>query len=434
MSGVLGLYYTYNVSGGGTTPNIVPPKKPGTNQLVQSINEGESVTFTTTTTGNYTSLLWGIVYTPTNSSDFTGSQSGTLNLTDYGSYKSASFTVTARADLTTEGAESFRVFIRDPGTNQIISYSPSIIINDTSVTPPVSEYTSPGTYTWTCPSGVTSVNALCIGGGGGGGMATKPLATYKDGGGGGGGGLGWRNGISVTPGQSYTVVVGAGGNGATSVGMSGTSGGNSFFISSATVCGFGGGGGLGGNYGGGGGNGGTYFGGGGGRGGNGGNGSSGGLRSGGGGGAGGYSGDGGYGGSGGSTAASPGLGANSNSGGAGGGSSGNKNSFSNVVGAGSGGGVGIYGKGATGGGTDTPVSNTSSTTSYGGRPGSSGSSGSTVSISGTSPAKNGGSPGVYGGGGGGSCSNIGPGTNGASGAVRLVWRTGSSFPSTNVGM
>eukprot|EP00047_Mylnosiga_fluctuans_P024645 m.166012 g.166012 ORF g.166012 m.166012 type:complete len:97 (-) comp9897_c1_seq16:77-367(-) len=32
--------------------------------------------------------------------------------------------------------------------------------------------------------------------------------------GGGGGGLGWKNNIPVVPGQSYTVVVGAGGSGA----------------------------------------------------------------------------------------------------------------------------------------------------------------------------------------------------------------------------
>lgn len=555
MSGSLGLYYTYGTTR-GTTPNIVPPKRPGTNQLINSINEGESITFTTTTTQNYSVLKWSVIYTTTNAADFTGTQSGLVMLTDLGSYKSGSITVTARADLLTEGVESFRVaiswngglgaytrvndpnwssFLNDYGINKIgvttgwsetidvyfpttstyefrfstddsgrwfldgnsanavnwnsaatFDYStrtvsagihtvtievsstgaaigvgleirdstgtiviwdtanwansmginvngPVITINDTSLTPPAAEYTSPGTYSWTCPAGVTRVNALCIGGGGGGGMATRPLATYRDGGGGGGGGLGWRNNIPVVPGQTYTVVVGAGGTGATSIGLTGGNGGNSFFNTSSTVCGFGGLGGLGGNFGGAGGAGGNFTGDGGGRGGNGGGGSANGLRSGGGGGAGGYSGDGGYGGTGTTNAAAPGLAANANSGGAGGGSSGNKNSFSNVVGGGGGGGVGIYGRTGTGTGTETPISNSPNTTSHGGRAGSGGSSGSSASISGTTNARPGGAPGSFGGGGGGSCSNIIAGTNGAGGAVRLVWRTGSSWPITNVG-
>jgi hypothetical protein len=66
-------------------------------------------------------------------------------------------------------------------------------------------YTTPGTYQWTCPSGVTSVSVVCVGGGGGaggGGYIQNP---------GGGGGLGYKNNIAVQPGVQYTVVVGAGG-------------------------------------------------------------------------------------------------------------------------------------------------------------------------------------------------------------------------------
>src|SRR3989344_5230709 len=65
-------------------------------------------------------------------------------------------------------------------------------------------YTSPGTYSWTAPAGVTSVSVVAVGGGGGGGYQW----SYH---GGAGGGLGWKNNIAVTPGQSYTVVVGNGG-------------------------------------------------------------------------------------------------------------------------------------------------------------------------------------------------------------------------------
>lgn len=76
------------------------------------------------------------------------------------------------------------------------------------------EFTSPGTYTWECPEGVTSVSVLCIGGGGGGDAGSDTIGV---GGGGGGGGLAYRNNISVIPGQSYTIVVGTGGFGQVTV-------------------------------------------------------------------------------------------------------------------------------------------------------------------------------------------------------------------------
>tara|TARA_Y100000766_G_C18885573_1_gene595678 strand:+ start:978 stop:1988 length:1011 start_codon:yes stop_codon:yes gene_type:complete len=72
-------------------------------------------------------------------------------------------------------------------------------------------FTNPGTYSWTCPGGHTSVSAICVGAGGGG-----------------GGALAWKNNIPVTPGQSYTVVVGAPGLGG-GAGIEGTSGGDSSF-------------------------------------------------------------------------------------------------------------------------------------------------------------------------------------------------------------
>ena len=169
-------------------------------------------------------------------------------------------------------------------------------------------FSTPGTYQWTCPPGVVSVSVLTIGGGGAGGTAVY------GGGGGGGGGVGFKNSITVVPGQKYTVVVGAAGAGqlpydsrsgflgffgATVVpGGNGTSGGDSYFINAATVKGAGGTAGSGSTttanavYSGGAG--GAFVGDGGGRGGNGGLGTGG--ISGGGGGAGGYSGPGGNGG------------------------------------------------------------------------------------------------------------------------------------------
>lgn len=107
----------------------------------------------------------------------------------------------------------------------------------TNYTPPTGsqQYTSPGTYSWVCPAGVFSVSAVAVGGGGGG---YDAWTGY----GGGGGGLGWKNNIPVNPGQSYTVVVGAGGlsspdNGGASVTLAG----NSYFVSLSTVAGYGGG-------------------------------------------------------------------------------------------------------------------------------------------------------------------------------------------------
>ena len=255
------------------------------------------------------------------------------------------------------------------------------------------DYTSPGTYSWTAPAGVTSVNVLAVGAGG-----------YGGGGGGGGGGLGWKNNISVTPGGSYTVVVGA-----TSTSQAG---GISYFVSTVTVSGGGGGKGTGGSSGG---VGGTYTGDGGG---NGGAGSASNGWGGGGGGAGGYSGDGGAGGSssGNDYAGNAGGGGG---GGGGGGHSGSDSSDSFRKGGG-GGGVGINGEGSSGAGG---VSH-----GQGGSAGSAGQNGN------SSDANYGGAGGIYGGGGGGTNDTTGNFSRSPSGgAVRIIWGPGRAFPSTNTG-
>lgn len=257
-------------------------------------------------------------------------------------------------------------------------------------------FTTPGTYSWTVPTGVTSVCVVCVGGGGGGGTVGGSAGA------GGGGGLGWKNNIAVTPGQTYQVVVGAGGNGQQQggiplIGRSPLAGGDSFFISAATVKGGGGsasGNSLGGNF----------VGDGGGNGGNGGQGS-GGLGAG--GGAGGYTGNGGLG-----QGWTFGPDAGAGSGGGGGGGFIQGTGFN---GQGGGGGVGLQGQGASGGpGVSQDV---------GGRGGSGGANG------GGQGAENGG---AYGGGGGsndGFNTFSGPGGNGA---VRILWGAGRAFPSTNV--
>jgi hypothetical protein len=100
-------------------------------------------------------------------------------------------------------------------------------------------YTTAGTFSWTAPAGVTSVCAAVIGGGGSGNFSSSTSnAQYS----GGGGGRGYRNSITVVPGQSYTVIVANGGpvDPSTASNTEGIFGGASIFIDSSTVRGLGG--------------------------------------------------------------------------------------------------------------------------------------------------------------------------------------------------
>ncbi|MDE2099073.1 MAG: hypothetical protein KGL39_17600 [Patescibacteria group bacterium] len=88
-------------------------------------------------------------------------------------------------------------------------------------------WSTPGTYTFTVPSGVTRILALLWGAGGGGAGA----GTTGGGGAGGGGAFGgWF--LDVTPGESVSITVGQGGSGGAS-GANGAAGG----ASSITVAG-----------------------------------------------------------------------------------------------------------------------------------------------------------------------------------------------------
>ena len=273
--------------------------------------------------------------------------------------------------LTTGAAYTFRVI----ATNIYGPSYPSAASN--SATPLVigqQAYTTSGTYAWVAPAGVTSVSVVAVGAGGGGR-------------GGDGGGLGYKNNITVVPGNSYTVVVGQG--------RTGQSGISSYFIDTSTVAGFGGGRQVGITGGG------SYVGDGGGQGG-------GDTGDGGGGGAGGYSGRGGRG------LSFPDSGGSAGAGGAGAGGGGW--SDCGFAAGGGGGGVGILGQGTSGSGSTGSVP-------YGGIGGSGGA---------TADSRNGA---LYGGGGGtlvsGGCYVD---TTGAGGAVRIIWPgTTRSFPSTNTG-
>lgn len=259
-------------------------------------------------------------------------------------------------------------------------------------------YTTPGTYSWVAPAGVTSVSVVAVGAGSSNGIQA-----------GAGGGLGWKNNISVTPGNSYTVVVGGSGT-------------DSYFINTSTVAGKGP---TGVNFE----IGGTYVGDGGGDGGDAGyviNVSS----TLGGGGAGGYTGKGGKG-----AYQSSGLIAATNGQGGGGGGGGNGAGY---TGHGAGGGVGLLGQGANGAAAAAGYSSGTypgDGAAYGGGGGSGGTAAtdSYAAWDESNAATNiiNSNAGNYGGGSGYSYS----GTTGtkSTGAVRIIWGSNRSFPSTNTG-
>ena len=290
-----------------------------------------------------------------------------------------------------------------------------------------------GTFSWVVPNGVYSICAVCIGGGGGGAASTAVTGVS----GGGGGSLTWGNNIPVTPGETLTIIVGAGGARATVAGAGGD-GGESYIARGATrliAASAGQGGQLGqgvattqingtyttqsgATYGGGAGGSGTTLGT-----------APAATRPTGGGGAGGYSGAGGAGGNQVSTAGSNGAG-----GGGGGGAGGTTGS---IAGAG-GGGVLPYGEGSSGvGGAGT--GNFSGTGGSSGKPTTSLTGYNNKALAGTwSPPEYslwGQHGGEFGGGGGAAAPSATPGFTsgyGCRGCVRILWGVGRAFPSTNV--
>ena len=272
-------------------------------------------------------------------------------------------------------------------------------------------YDSAGAYTFTVPTCVTSISVVVVGAGGGGAANSNPGA-------GGGGALCYQNNISVNPGDTIAVLVGAGGaqnsNGAASTfadtliqagGGAGSSsdigGGGGVGTSATATCYSGGAGGDakltgGSGYGAGGG------------------------------GAAGYLAVGGRGGdasANNSTAPLP-LAATGSAGGGGGGGGGATDADNSTFGAGAGGGgVGLSGVNINSGAAGLSSSGNGAGQT-GGQGGSFGTEGETPSYV-TPGYKDGGDGGHYGGGGGGGYINGGPG---GTGAVRIIWGPGRSFP------
>lgn len=118
----------------------------------------------------------------------------------------------------------------------------------TAAAPQTIIFATPGTFNWTvpaapsCASVLLTVQAWGAGGGGGGAASNQSSGgneACSEGGGGGGGGYTTRS-YTVTSGQTYTIVVGAGGtaglgSSASAAACNGGAGGNSTFSGPATV-------------------------------------------------------------------------------------------------------------------------------------------------------------------------------------------------------
>jgi hypothetical protein len=94
------------------------------------------------------------------------------------------------------------------------------------VTQKVQVFTSTGTFV--TPSNCSSVEVLVVGGGGGGGAGNAQSTGAGRAAGGGGGGTVRKSYLTVTPGTSYTVTIGAGGAGGTASGAGAVGGDTSF--------------------------------------------------------------------------------------------------------------------------------------------------------------------------------------------------------------
>lgn len=133
----------------------------------------------------------------------------------------------------------------DGTSRRLITASGRVTVSGATY-PTYTEFTTPGTTSYTIPVGATAIRIAAVGGGGGGGAGRRDAtSTAKFGGGGGGGGAYAEVQYDVNEvggvGTSLVVVVGSGGVGGqaqtsnTSDGANGTAGGASFINTAAGV-------------------------------------------------------------------------------------------------------------------------------------------------------------------------------------------------------
>lgn len=132
----------------------------------------------------------GTNYSPTTNSNFTGLSDnvGGVTLSDI------AMTLTSN----TVGAYTY-----GPVSTGNANAVPWSITSLDGITNKSAVYTNPGTYSYVVPAGVTSVTVYAVAGGAGGGRGNVPASP--------GGNSAYYNNYSVTPGNTYTVVVGSGG-------------------------------------------------------------------------------------------------------------------------------------------------------------------------------------------------------------------------------
>jgi hypothetical protein len=99
-----------------------------------SVNEGASLTVNVTTVPADGTFYWTINHITTVDADFSA-----VNGTVVTSIGAGSFTITAADDMTTEGAQTFTISLRESSiTGTVLATSTTVTVNDTSLTPAAS--------------------------------------------------------------------------------------------------------------------------------------------------------------------------------------------------------------------------------------------------------------------------------------------------------
>ena len=151
--------------------------------------------------------------------------------------------------VATEETSPEGIFFRQDGTRMYVVGQTSDAVHEYNLTSAsrAASYRTAGTYTFVVPSAITSVTLSLVGGSGGGASGgttvsgeKNPVTTNYFGGDGGSGASATKT-LSVTPGESLTIVVGAGGAGGAAPGVEnvgvnpGSNGADSTVTQSASV-------------------------------------------------------------------------------------------------------------------------------------------------------------------------------------------------------
>jgi len=218
-----GSSVTYTIVS-GTLPNGISLASNGVITGTPT-NSQQSVTFRATDSGGNTAdrtILFNQkpVWTTTSLANATSgiAYSQTLATTDdtavARTYSLVSGTLPSGLSLSSAGVISGTPSAGNGGANMVFratdgnggTQDKTLTISTTVVT----TFTSNGS--WTAPSGISTIDALVVAGGGGGGTSGSSNPN-RSGGGGGAGGFRNLTSVSVSPGTTYAITVGAGGSG-----------------------------------------------------------------------------------------------------------------------------------------------------------------------------------------------------------------------------